>query len=644
MDLASSGVLIPRSIDNADPNNNDHSLNPNNNRNNNKNDTLSSSSHDASSFPTELQICQGLPSDGLMNTLSPFMTQQLPHFMFATDNDALRIDNSTSTDNNNDDNDNNNNNNNNNMDNQRNNTNTNNQTEGDFVHVDDDIRSHNSQENDNANNSLSPHVCPSQSYRLMPSFTISNSDDGLMSSSNRHLLEVESSRSLLCVYSYPPHPFVLDDPYDDTTVASVIDTIAPGIKVQALRSHPASIALSADERNRSNRRDNSNSHDDAYTTVRQQQQQQILLGCSAIDTNFSKKAMFLYISYESLLGDPKEGYICASIDHYAFVNAPRSENLSHDVVDDAVLNDEEWIWRVTYANGAVVRSGVELSSPQVATIPFGAFVTVKHKMINSMGLSRLMIESIPSKKHMSILYHPNVIQDSSHYHISIKGWISERLNPLSGQSGHIVKSLPFMIPRKYEVCLIDGAVVRSGVELSSRGVRTLTFQETVTIISKVFSEHPADRCVQRLQLAGGMGFISIKLNRRPPRDANVCRFIGDDEDFNCYDPSIFHRKWNQGQDASMTLATRSAPVCANGGTGYNESTGTSAINADHSFISAEDKKCVICLLEERTAVIVHGDTGHIACCLGCARILKARGDKCPVCRLEIDKVVQYFWA
>ena len=29
---------------------------------------------------------------------------------------------------------------------------------------------------------------------------------------------------------------------------------------------------------------------------------------------------------------------------------------------------------------------------------------------------------------------------------------------------------------------------------------------------------------------------------------------------------------------------------------------------------------------ERNATIVHGETGHIASCLTCARILKARGD------------------
>ena len=40
-----------------------------------------------------------------------------------------------------------------------------------------------------------------------------------------------------------------------------------------------------------------------------------------------------------------------------------------------------------------------------------------------------------------------------------------------------------------------------------------------------------------------------------------------------------------------------------------------------------DERCLICLTESRSATIVHGETGHIACCLTCARILKARGDK-----------------
>uniref|UniRef100_A0A7R9Z1H2 RING-type domain-containing protein n=1 Tax=Pseudictyota dubia TaxID=2749911 RepID=A0A7R9Z1H2_9STRA len=57
----------------------------------------------------------------------------------------------------------------------------------------------------------------------------------------------------------------------------------------------------------------------------------------------------------------------------------------------------------------------------------------------------------------------------------------------------------------------------------------------------------------------------------------------------------------------------------------------------------QQKLCLVCLSEERNATIVHGETGHIACCLTCARILKFRKMKCPVCRLKIDTVIQHFW-
>jgi E3 ubiquitin-protein ligase Mdm2 len=54
--------------------------------------------------------------------------------------------------------------------------------------------------------------------------------------------------------------------------------------------------------------------------------------------------------------------------------------------------------------------------------------------------------------------------------------------------------------------------------------------------------------------------------------------------------------------------------------------------------------CVICLSAERNATIVHGETGHVACCLACARILAARGDACPVCRKPIERVIEHFYA
>lgn len=60
--------------------------------------------------------------------------------------------------------------------------------------------------------------------------------------------------------------------------------------------------------------------------------------------------------------------------------------------------------------------------------------------------------------------------------------------------------------------------------------------------------------------------------------------------------------------------------------------------------SHDDVSCLVCFSSQRTATFVHGETGHIACCLECARVLKGRGDPCPVCRLPVDAVIQHFWA
>ena len=55
-----------------------------------------------------------------------------------------------------------------------------------------------------------------------------------------------------------------------------------------------------------------------------------------------------------------------------------------------------------------------------------------------------------------------------------------------------------------------------------------------------------------------------------------------------------------------------------------------------------EKLCVICFVNEKNATIVHGDTGHMACCLECARILQDRGDGCPICRAPIEHVIRQF--
>ena len=57
---------------------------------------------------------------------------------------------------------------------------------------------------------------------------------------------------------------------------------------------------------------------------------------------------------------------------------------------------------------------------------------------------------------------------------------------------------------------------------------------------------------------------------------------------------------------------------------------------------AEERLCVICMTLEKNATIVHGESGHVCCCYGCAKMLRARGETCPICREPIDQVIRQF--
>lgn len=56
----------------------------------------------------------------------------------------------------------------------------------------------------------------------------------------------------------------------------------------------------------------------------------------------------------------------------------------------------------------------------------------------------------------------------------------------------------------------------------------------------------------------------------------------------------------------------------------------------------ERDKCIVCCVRPKKATIVHGNTGHVCCCMGCAYELQRRGDMCPICRAPIDKVIKHF--
>jgi hypothetical protein len=119
-----------------------------------------------------------------------------------------------------------------------------------------------------------------------------------------------------------------------------------------------------------------------------------------------------------------------------------------------------WRYRVVCNDGAFVRSGLELSCSFITVLPSQSIVDVQERRINEQGLARLRLSGVDG------------------------GWISEVLNPLSGHRGNVVELVPLISPLRYRVTLPKGAMVRSGTELASRFVKTITCGECVTISAK----------------------------------------------------------------------------------------------------------------------------------------------------------------
>ena len=353
----------------------------------------------------------------------------------------------------------------------------------------------------------------------------------------------------------------------------------------------------------------------------------------------------------------RTGYCVLSLDGYPFL----VPGLPSSYVDPKV-----WMWRVTCPVGAVVREGLELNSRHLETLPYGSLIRVTQKTINSMGLSRLRISSVveepPTATSDGITSAQNGNDISPLPHL-VDGWCSEFLNPLSGQRGMVAQPISFSVPALYRVTLPVGAVVREDVELSSRQVGTIPYNSIIVIVARAFSEHPMDKCLERLQLAGDGGWISVRLNRPPPEDDVVVELVGTDGTFDPESPGEFHLDATQKVQASEFLppSPQEQAMAAGNMQEHQQNnnheadlssvdeeneltTPASATSGRHGPVDRLNDKCLICLTENRNATLVHGETGHVACCLICARILKARGDSCPVCRLPIQLVIQHFWA
>jgi len=210
------------------------------------------------------------------------------------------------------------------------------------------------------------------------------------------------------------------------------------------------------------------------------------------------------------------------------------------------------------------------------------------------------------------------------------------------------------------------AVIRRDLELSSQQIGVAPFGSTVKVVARAYSEHPVDKCIERLKLAGDGGWISVRLNLPPPRDDLVVELVTIDSDFDPENPGLYHlnaqravRSERERERAESRSTTNNPSDLSSidenenefmhdmedDECDYNDTKHSRCTVAQSGGSKRPDiLKCVVCLTSERNATIVHGETGHIVCCLVCARILKARGDKCPVCRNVIDKVIQHFYA
>ncbi len=285
------------------------------------------------------------------------------------------------------------------------------------------------------------------------------------------------------------------------------------------------------------------------------------------------------------------------------------------VCPGGALMGVRWRFRVVCTDGAFVREGAELTSIRICVLPYLSIVEVEERCINSQGLPRLLLNSLGQKR----------------------GWISEVLNPLSGQRGPVVELIPLIAPLRYGVTLPIGASIRSSTELGSRFIRKAKCGETIIVYTKRFSDFPPNCCLQRLRTSDG-GWISVRLNRDPPDDLHVVQlegaFMSDAQQQQQQQPSSFQNTALCGEDGSFF---------GMGDDEIDETVPQDLAKVKGGKLDPEDL-CIICLSQPRTSTLVHGAVGHIACCLECARIIKARGDPCPVCRQDVDCVIQHFWA
>jgi len=230
------------------------------------------------------------------------------------------------------------------------------------------------------------------------------------------------------------------------------------------------------------------------------------------------------------ISSPYKGYILSHIHNYPYV-APGLP---------VTYTNSTWLWRVTcQPDGAFIRSGLDLVTHHIGTLPYGTLCCVNKKVVNYMGLNRLEIDAFVNNDGNDDRSENDDGKAISTVTLNkLSGFISEFLNPLSGQRGNIVEQVSFPIPALYKVIHAEGAIIRAGVELSTGQIGFAPMGSVLSIIGRSYSSNPSNNCIERLRLAGGGGWISVNLNRKD--NEQLVEMIGADESFDPEDPASFH--------------------------------------------------------------------------------------------------------
>jgi hypothetical protein len=171
--------------------------------------------------------------------------------------------------------------------------------------------------------------------------------------------------------------------------------------------------------------------------------------------DFEKQTQYKGATLQLLkITSPHVGYIVSHLHDYPYIapGSPLDYVPNYQLTDSDIKEPIHWVWRVVYQpDGAFVRDGAELISDQIGTLPYGSFCKVQEKIVNEMGLSRLKIRAWVDESDLFVSSEEQKkeVEERStkkQEWREIVGWTSLFINPLSGNSGHIIEPVNFPVP------------------------------------------------------------------------------------------------------------------------------------------------------------------------------------------------------